>query len=106
MKWYDGIDGDSIQRGGSYNKDAIGHEVCNFSNIGGQVYGYVQPTGQVNVEKLGAGKNKEYAKGVTVIWTAGPDSGGLLSSVGTKMQLSTASLSQLRIQQNCKRKMA
>jgi 5-methylcytosine-specific restriction protein A len=76
MKWYDGIDGDSIQRGGSYNKDSIGHEVCNFSNIGGQVYGYVQPTGQVNVEKLGARKNAEYAKGVTVIWTAGPDSGG------------------------------
>jgi 5-methylcytosine-specific restriction enzyme A len=76
MKWYDGIDGDSIQRGGSYNKDSIGHEVCNFSNIGGQVYGYVQPTGQVNIEKLGARKNAEYAKGVTVIWTAGPDSGG------------------------------
>ena len=73
---YDGIDGDSIQRGGSYNKDSIGHEVCNFSNIGGQVYGYVQPTGQINVEKLGAGKNDEYAKGVTVVWTAGPDSGG------------------------------
>jgi 5-methylcytosine-specific restriction protein A len=76
MKGYDGIDGDSIHRGGSYNKDSIGHEVCNFSNVGGQVYGYVQPTGQVNVEKLGAGKNKEYAKGVTVIWTAGPDRGG------------------------------
>lgn len=76
MKRYDGIDGDSIRRGGSYNKDSIGHEVCNFSNIGGQVYGYVQPIGQIRVEKLGAGKNDEYAKGVTVIWTAGPDSGG------------------------------
>lgn len=76
MKHYDGIDGDSIQRGGSYNKDAIGHEVCNFSNIDGRVYGYVQPTGQIRVEKLGARKNADYAQGVTVVWTAGPDSGG------------------------------
>ncbi len=76
MKHYDGIDGDSIQRGGSYNKDAIGHEICNFSNIDGMVYGYVQPTGQIKVEKLGAKKHADYARGVTVVWTAGPDSGG------------------------------
>lgn len=76
MERYDGIDGDSIQRGGSYNKDSIGHEVCNFSNVHGKVYGYVQPTGQIKIERLGAGKNDEYISGVTVIWTAGPDSGG------------------------------
>lgn len=76
MERYDGIDGDSIQRGGSYNKDSIGHEVCNFSNVDGKVYGYVQPTGQIKIERLGAGKNDEYITGVTVIWTAGPDSGG------------------------------
>ena len=76
MERYDGIDGDSIQRGGSYNKDSIGHEVCNFSNINGKVYGYVQPTGQIKIEKLGAGKKDEYVNAVTIIWTAGPDSGG------------------------------
>ena len=76
MKYYNGIDGDSIQRGGSYNKESIGHEVCNFSNIDGMVYGYVQPTGQIRVEKLGARKNADYARGVTVVWTAGPDNGG------------------------------
>ena len=76
MEKYDGIDGDSIQRGGSYNKDSIGHEVCNFSNINGKVYGYVQPTGQIKIEKLGAGKKDEYVNAVTIIWTAGPDSGG------------------------------
>lgn len=76
MERYDGIDGDSIQRGGSYNKDSIGHEVCNFSNTDGKVYGYVQPTGQIKIEKLGAGKKDEHVSGVTVIWTAGPDSGG------------------------------
>ena len=76
MKRYDGIDGDSIQRGGSYNSGSIGHEVCNFSNVGGKVYGYVQPTGRINIEKLGAKKGAEYAEDVTVVWTAGPDSGG------------------------------
>lgn len=76
MERYNGIDGDSIQRGGSYNHDSVGHEVCNFSNIGGRVYGYVQPTGRINIEKLGAKKGEESAKGVIVVWTAGPDSGG------------------------------
>lgn len=76
MKKYDGIDGDTIHRGGSYNNDSIGHEVCNFSNVAGSVYGYVQPIGQIKIEKLGAGKNDDFVEGVTVIWTAGPDSGG------------------------------
>lgn len=76
MARYDGIDGDSIQRGGSYNKESIGHEVCNFNNVDSKVYGYVQPTGRLNIVKLGAGKNDENIDGVTVIWTAGPDSGG------------------------------
>lgn len=76
MERYDGIDGDSIQRGGSYNNDSIGHEVCNFTNANGKIYGYVQPTGRINIEKLGAKKGEEFVDGVTVIWTAGPESGG------------------------------
>ena len=54
MTRYDGIDGDSIQRGGSYNNESIGHEVCDFSNVDTKVYGYVQPTGRLNIVKLGA----------------------------------------------------
>lgn len=76
MERYAGIKGDSIQRGGSYNKDSVGHEVCNFSIVDGKVYGYVQPTGQIKIEKLGAGKKDKSVTGVTVIWTAGPDNGG------------------------------
>lgn len=76
MKNYDGIDGDSIDRGGAYNKHLIGHEVCNFSNINGTLYGYVQPTGQIKIEKLGANKKDKFINGITVVWTAGPDSGG------------------------------
>lgn len=76
MNRYDGIDGDSIQRGGSYNNDAVGHEVCNFTPCKGNVYGYVQPTGRISVDRLGATKSSDQAEGVTVIWTAGPDTGG------------------------------
>jgi 5-methylcytosine-specific restriction protein A len=76
MNHYDGIDGDSIQRGGSYNKEAVGHEVCNFTSHNGRVYGYVQPTGRIAVERLGAAKSSDRADNVTVIWTAGPDTGG------------------------------
>ena len=76
MERYEGNYGDNIQRGGSYNKDSVGHEVCNFNKADGKVYGYVQPTGRINIEKLGAGKGDECVKGVTVVWTAGPHSGG------------------------------
>lgn len=76
MNHYNGIDGDSIERGGKYNQHSIGHEVCNFSNNAGTFYGYVQPTGQIKVEKLGANNNDDFANGVTVVWTAGPKSGG------------------------------
>lgn len=76
MDRYQGIAGDSIQRGGSYNNDSVGHEVCNFNKVGKKVYGYVQPTGRLNIEKLGAAKSDESVNGVTVVWTAGPESGG------------------------------
>lgn len=77
MKKYAGIDGDSIERGGDYNKHSIGHEVCNFSNNKDYLYGYVQPVGEtIKIEKLGAAKKDDSISGVTVVWTAGPESGG------------------------------
>jgi len=76
MKHYDGIRGDSIQRGGAYNKHSVGHEVCNFTPCNGSVYGYVQPTGRISVERLGAQKDADHADSVTVVWTAGPEKGG------------------------------
>lgn len=76
MKHYDGIDNDSIDRGGKYNEHSVGHEVCNFSDCAGTLYGYVQPTGQIKLEKLGASKNDDSVDGITVVWTAGPESGG------------------------------
>ncbi|QTA89574.1 HNH endonuclease [Desulfonema magnum] len=76
MEKYDGIGGDSIARGGSYNDHSVGHEVCNFTEVDGLVYGYVQSSGQIKLEKLGASKTDTQISGITVVWTAGPDSGG------------------------------
>jgi len=76
MQKYNGIKGDYIDRGGSYNKNEAGHEVCNFSVVRGNVYGYVQPTGQIKIERLGADIDDESISGVTVIWTASPETGG------------------------------
>ena len=76
MKNYDGIANDSIERGGEYNAHSTGHEVCNFSDCGGKLYGYVQPTGDTKIERLGASKRDESVSGVTVVWTAGPPGGG------------------------------
>lgn len=77
MNKYNGISGDSIERGGKYNQHSIGHEVCNFTKNKGFVFGYVQPVGDsIKIEKLGASKKDEKIEGVTVVWTAGPESGG------------------------------
>ena len=77
MNKYNGIAGDSIERGGEYNQHSIGHEVCNFTKNQGLVFGYVQPVGDsIKIEKLGASKKDEKIEGVTVVWTAGPESGG------------------------------
>lgn len=76
MRNYNGIDGDSIERGGEYNRHSVGHEVCNFSNTDGTLYGYVRPTGQIKLERLGGSKKDVSISGVTVVWTAGPETGG------------------------------
>lgn len=77
MKYYNGIDGDSLERGGQYNQHSTGSEVCNFSNDTGNLYGFVQPTGQkIMIERLGAGKKDDSVSGVTVVWTASPEEGG------------------------------
>jgi 5-methylcytosine-specific restriction protein A len=76
MERYEGIDGDTIERGGAYNDTEIGHEVCNFSNVNGSVFGYVQPTGQIKIERLGSDKKSSSIEGVTVVWLAGPEAGG------------------------------
>ncbi|MFW1773998.1 HNH endonuclease [Acinetobacter genomosp. 33YU] len=76
MRKYNGMDGDILERGGSYNDNEIGHEVCNFTNMDGSVFGYVQSPGKINITKLGANKDDLYIDGVTVVWTASSKSNG------------------------------
>ena len=76
MDLYDGIDGDSIRGGGSFNEDNIGHEVCNFSRARGHVYGYVKSNGQIRIENIEGGDTGESISGVTVVWTARHEDGG------------------------------
>lgn len=76
MDNYNGADVEKPKRGGSFNEHSIGHEVCNFSNVNGKVFGYVRSKGEININKLGAKKDQKYIDGVTVVWLAGPDAGG------------------------------
>ncbi|ENV01073.1 MULTISPECIES: HNH endonuclease [Acinetobacter] len=76
MRKYNGMDGDILERGGSYNDNQIGHEVCNFTNMDGSVFGYVRSSGKINITKLGANQDDQYIDGVTVVWTASSKSGG------------------------------
>ncbi len=83
MKKYEGegVNGDFIKDGGSYNDKKPGFEVCNFSKIRGYVCGYVRTQGDdedkipkgspIKLERITARKKEgEYISGVTVVWTA------------------------------------
>lgn len=62
---------DKIIGGGQYVRiEKRGHEVCNFVTARGKVFGYVQPVGQIKIEKLGATKQAEHLAGVDVVITA------------------------------------
>lgn len=79
---------DQIRGGGSFvTEEGMGHEVCNFHNHRGSVYGYVQPArgqrsasaGSIKLENIvngNASKDDEFIEGVLVIWTAKRPEGG------------------------------
>ncbi|BCA39838.1 HNH endonuclease [Kluyvera ascorbata] len=78
--YHGATENDSPLKGGKYNENNIGHEACNFVSINGSVYGYVQVTEgkTINIAKLGADSDKDYAEFVTVVWLAtAPDKKGL-----------------------------
>lgn len=78
MEYYQGqSDTDQIQGGGSYvQEEGMGHEVCNYMQHNGAVFGYVQPPkasgpgeGNIRIERIGA-DSKDHVDGVLVVWTA------------------------------------
>lgn len=78
MDFYEGINDDTeIHGGGSYVEEyGYGHEIYNFKKIRGKVYGYAQPNGRNNLERLGANKDAESLSGVLLIFTATHKDGG------------------------------
>lgn len=73
MEAYEGLQGsDTIQGGGSFVAiEGRGHEICNFTDVDGQLFGYVQPPGkQIDIDRIGADDKQDSISGVTVVWTA------------------------------------
>lgn len=79
MERYEGLSGNDmeIHGGGSYVEEyGYGHEIFNFKKINGKVYGYAQPGGFNNLQRLGASEDDEHIEGVLVIFTATHRDGG------------------------------
>lgn len=60
--------------GGGYNRDEVGHEICNFLPLDGALYGYFQPqmrADQTFLERIDRhARDQEDVSKVTVIWVA------------------------------------
>jgi hypothetical protein len=82
MRFYNGsVPGDERPiGGGGYNESGIGHEVYNFRQTGGRLYGYFQPTGSghaVALERIDtAGVGADKLAHVSVIFVAPRQNGG------------------------------
>ncbi|MDP3786736.1 MAG: DUF3883 domain-containing protein [Candidatus Omnitrophota bacterium] len=84
MDKYEGLkSGDKIRGGGKFvSKHGFGWEVYNFQPLSGRMYGYVQPTGKIHIERLGAPKDSNKIDHILVIWTARDYSHGGVFIVG------------------------
>ena len=79
MERYEGLSGNDkeIHGGGSYVEEyGYGHEIFNFKKIDGKVYGYAQPGGYNNLQRLGASDDDEYIEDILVVFTATHKDGG------------------------------
>jgi len=87
MDRYRGISsGDSISGGGAYvEQERFGHELFNFLDFRGHMYGYVQPPrvrdgewdqARIDVTRLGASPTDTSLPGVLAVWVATAPSGG------------------------------
>lgn len=73
MKSYNGIKSgiDKIEGGGSWvDEHGYGHEMYNFREINGKMYGFVQPNGRNNLERLGVRENSNSISDILVVWMA------------------------------------
>lgn len=80
MNYYQGLKGDIIRFGGSFvDEHGYGHEMFNFADVNGKMYGYVQAPGKgtIDINRLRADSDDESVKNVDVYWTAKHPSGGV-----------------------------
>lgn len=71
--------------GGAWNDKEIGHEVTNFLEVDGKVYGYFEPglkSGQLNLRRVGPPSGPDFVDGVTVVFLAPKGGEGNLVVVG------------------------
>jgi 5-methylcytosine-specific restriction protein A len=81
MQFYNGIDGDSIERGGRHvDQYGWGGEIFNFKPYRGRLHGCVAPPRDwtIDISRCGASDNDKHLDGVTVIWTATRPGGGVV----------------------------
>jgi len=78
MKHYQGLEGDSIEGGGSFVEeyDYPPCEVRNFQPYEGYMCGFVRVGGTIRIERLGASRRDESIDGVLVVWVAKSPSNG------------------------------
>ncbi|CAG0983214.1 hypothetical protein ANRL3_02267 [Anaerolineae bacterium] len=77
MRKYQGLKQDPIIGGGAYVREhGYGHEIFNFKQSNGFLYGFVQSKSGINVERLGAQKNSDTIDDVLVVWVATDPQGG------------------------------
>ena len=79
MEHYKGISkSDKISSGAKYiNENKFGHEIFNFYEYNGNVYGYFQVKGKIALKNFGVSKSDNKIENVTVIWTAARKNGGV-----------------------------
>jgi hypothetical protein len=75
MKYYNGpLIGDEKPRGGGkYTKTGLGHEVFNFHEIGGQLFGFFQPQMQaskIKLERIVPGTHEDVLNGILIVFVA------------------------------------
>jgi 5-methylcytosine-specific restriction enzyme A len=69
MNEYQGAAGDPPLDGGDYKEK---HEVCNYVDVDGFCYGFVQQTkwGSINFKKMNVSEEEDRIEGITIVWIA------------------------------------
>ena len=73
-KYYNGDRKDKPMRGGSYNKEKLGHEIYNFKDYNGRYYGFVYST--IDIATNFGEEDNIKTENVLVVWVSSHKSGG------------------------------